>query len=249
MNKWIRIFHPKPLAKFRLLCIPHAGGSASSYQKLSKMIGDDIEVLSIQLPGREDRFKEENIDEMSTLVSCVFKSIKPYLDKPFAIFGHSMGAYIGYELTKLIFRVNKVSPLILYVSAASSPNTPKTKKMHNLSDELLLKELKIFNRTPDSLLHDEKGISYFLSYIRSDFKIVDYYSCHDYKSINCPISVFVGNSDFYVYNYSNWSNYTHKDTCIYSFNGDHFYLQEEENVKMIIEIINRQIHQNYEYIL
>lgn len=248
MNKWIRIYHPKPLAKFRLLCIPHAGGSASSYQKLSKLIGENIEVLSIQLPGREDRFKEENIEEMSILVSCIYKSIEPYLDKPFAIFGHSMGAYIGYELTKLLFRFNKMSPLMLYISAASSPNTPKIKKLHHLSDELLLKELKIYNRTPDFLLHDEKGISYFLSYIRSDFKIVDDYSCYDYKSINSPISVFVGNSDLIVCNYNNWTNYTHKDTYVFPFNGDHFYLQEEENLNMIIKIIKRQLLQNYEHI-
>lgn len=246
MKKWIRIFHPKPQAKFQLLCIPHAGGAASAYRNLSNKIGADIEVLSVQLPGRDDRYKEDTIDNMQPLVSSILLELAEYINKPFAIFGHSMGAYIGYELTKLLFERDKIKPLILYISAASSPDTPKSKLIHKLPDALLLKELKTYTQTPDLLLQDKKAFSYFLSYIRSDFKIVDSYSCNNYNSINCPVSVFIGNEDPHVVNHNNWSKYTNKDLDVYSFKGDHFYLKADGNIKKIIEIINIQMWKNYE---
>ncbi len=98
---------------------------------------------------------------MQPLVSSILLELAEYIDKPFAIFGHSMGAYIGYELTKLLFERDKIKPLILYISAASSPDTPKSKLIHKLPDALLLKELKTYTQTPDLLLQDKKAFSYF----------------------------------------------------------------------------------------
>src|SRR5262245_19608067 len=97
-NPWLTVFRPDPSAKLRLFCLPHAGGAASLYRRWADALPPDIELNAVQLPGRENRFSEPPFVRWRPLVEALADGLASKLDKPFALFGHSMGAMLGYEL-------------------------------------------------------------------------------------------------------------------------------------------------------
>src|SRR5215211_3445687 len=123
-SAWFRCQNPHPQALLRLFCIPHAGGSASAYQAWSNILAPAIEVVSVQLPGRENRYFEPLYHGIEPLVQDLAQAIAPWLDKPFAIFGHSMGALVGFELARHLRRQDLPEPLSLYVAAFRAPHVP-----------------------------------------------------------------------------------------------------------------------------
>ncbi|MGA8518751.1 MAG: alpha/beta fold hydrolase, partial [Pseudonocardiaceae bacterium] len=99
-SSWAHISRPRPAARLRLICLPAAGGGASRYRDWPAHLPDGVEVVSVQLPGRENRFDEQPIDSMDQLVGSLLDGLAGNLIAPFALFGHSMGALIAFELAR-----------------------------------------------------------------------------------------------------------------------------------------------------
>lgn len=99
-SSWIRCFHPKPAARYTLVCFPHAGGSASYYFDLSAALDADIEMLVVQYPGRENRLFEEPAASVAALADGVYQALRTRLPRRPAFFGHSMGGLIGFEVAR-----------------------------------------------------------------------------------------------------------------------------------------------------
>src|SRR5438093_882622 len=95
---WIRRFQPLPDARARLLCLPHAGGSASFFLPVAHALAPDVEVLAVQYPGRQDRRGEDCVDNVPEFADRLLDALAGWLDRPLALFGHSMGALVGFEL-------------------------------------------------------------------------------------------------------------------------------------------------------
>ncbi|HET8840857.1 MAG TPA: thioesterase domain-containing protein, partial [Ktedonobacteraceae bacterium] len=89
---WIAYHQASSQATLRLFCFPYAGGCASIFRTWIGHLPSEVEVCPIQLPGRENRWKETPLTNLSELIQEILQSLPPYLDKPFAFFGHSMGA-------------------------------------------------------------------------------------------------------------------------------------------------------------
>src|SRR5947207_7750544 len=98
---WIRRFHPAPPGTPRLVCLPHAGGSASFYFPVSRALSPAVDVLAVQYPGRQDRRHERCVDNIPELAAQVLAVLRPWLTGPTALFGHSMGASLAFELARL----------------------------------------------------------------------------------------------------------------------------------------------------
>lgn len=98
--EWFRLFSSAPDAAVRLLCLPHAGGSASFYFPVAQALSPSVEVLAVQYPGRQDRRMEPLIDDIHTLADRITEELSAYRDKPLALFGHSMGAVLGFEVAQ-----------------------------------------------------------------------------------------------------------------------------------------------------
>ena len=140
-NTWIAGVD-NPLAKMRLFCFPFAGGSTLTYRAWPRQLSPEIELRPIKLPGREDRFGEACFEAAAPLVRTLASFLLPYLDLPFAFFGHSMGALLAFELTRELRRRGGPQPVCLMVSGRRAPRIPLARELfHTLPDPALIHKL------------------------------------------------------------------------------------------------------------
>src|SRR5262245_7283037 len=116
MKSWLRRYRANPQAAFRLFCFPYAGGSAQVFRYGGIGMSGSVEVLPIQLPGHGDRLMEKPHASITELVEAVSQALMPYLDMPFALFGHSLGAIICYEIARYLRRNGGYTPVHLFAS-------------------------------------------------------------------------------------------------------------------------------------
>lgn len=225
----------------KLFCFAHAGGGASFFKNLANTLKKvDIEVIAIQLPGRENRIKEKPYENLQDIVNSLYNEILSYLKEKqssFYFFGHSMGSLVCYELSLYMFKKKSDLPQHLFLSSFSSPNNQEyTKKYLNNSD--VIAKLRDLNGTPLELLEDKDFLEIFLPAVKADFNIVNSYQEHgEFFQIPIPITVLFGTKDIIsVEDILDWKLYTSKNFSYQIFNGDHFYINKNiENIRKIIK--------------
>jgi medium-chain acyl-[acyl-carrier-protein] hydrolase len=227
VNSWLTRFQANPGAKLRLFCFPYAGGGANIFRNWPDRLPTWVEVWSIELPGRGARYKEAPFMQMSSLIQEIASVILPYLYKPFAFFGHSMGAIVGFELARHLFRQFHRSPEHLFVSGRRAPQIPdQNPPIHLLPEPAFMDELRRLNGTPEEILQDAELMRLFLPALRADFKISETYRYTKTEPLACPISAFGGSLDTEVSaeNLAAWNEHTRSFFKIRMFPGDHFFL-------------------------
>lgn len=120
-SPWVLVPSPRLAARLRLICLPYAGGNASAYRQWQGYLPGDVEILAVQLPGREDRFSEPAIASVDVLVDGLVDGLSTYRDQPFALFEHSMGALIAFELARRL-RTIRLEPVHLFASGFRAPH-------------------------------------------------------------------------------------------------------------------------------
>lgn len=216
-------------SKNKMLCFPYAGGCASFYGKWKNEV-EGIEFCPIQLPGREESFRDEKIYDMETAVEQVLDKIERYVDQNTIFFGHSMGAKIAYEVIReLEKRGKRVRCLI--VSGSGAPDIPPKKIVHNLPEEDLLDELQRLAGTPKELLEDRELLKCFLPMIRADFTLDETYMPVSKVKISCPIVAWGGTKDFDVpkEDLEAWEEFSYGNFQARYFDGNHFFIKDCEN--------------------
>ncbi|MEW2135450.1 alpha/beta fold hydrolase [Streptomyces sp. NPDC005409] len=226
---WIRQFHPAPQARMRLLCLPHAGGSASAYFALSKELAPEVEVLAVQYPGRQERRNEPLLDSIEELRDGVAEAVTPWLDRPIALFGHSMGAVLAYEVARLLCRDGGTPPAHLFVSGRGNPALGVTMPLDELDDRAMIKALDDLGGTDMGLLADEDVLRMVAPAIRSDYRAVRTYRHAPGPLLPCPMTALVGDADAMapVEEVDKWRAYTSADFRLEVFQGGHFYLSNQ----------------------
>lgn len=120
---WLPYGPPDAKARLRFFCLPHAGAGAAAFGEWRGVLGRGVEVLPVELPGRGGRREEQPHQDMDTLVGDLAEGLSPWLDAgPYALFGHSMGALICYELAHHLLRTGRPAPQRLVVSAHRAPD-------------------------------------------------------------------------------------------------------------------------------
>ncbi|WP_187445066.1 thioesterase II family protein [Rossellomorea vietnamensis] len=231
-----------------MFCFSHAGGSSSSYRKwIPYCDKKGIEIIAIQLPGRENRIREKPVDDLNALALMLTKEISHYLDKPYIFFGHSMGGIISYEVSKLLLKGNFKLPKHLFISSTKAPHIkPASKGIYNLSDSELISKLKDLNGTPIELLKNIELMSLFLPAIRADFKIAETYF-REVCMLPIPISVFLGDKDTVkLSSVLKWKEHTTNRFEHRIFKGDHFYLIKYTSE--IIDTISKEFHMDFTHL-
>ena len=238
-NKWAMAFKPNPSARMRLFCVPYAGSGASMYRDWHASVRDDVEVIGIQLPGRENRFSEPALASIDEVVEQLIRVIAGYSDKPFVLFGHSMGALISFELTRALQRLRLPAPRHLFVSGTRAPPRRRTDDpIHQLPDDAFLEKIKRFNGTPKSLLQDEELMTLFMPLLRADFRVAETYQYEERGPIWCPVTVLGGDEDDGVplEHLSAWSTVCRSSCDEHVFRGDHFFIHNHKAA--IIDLVN-----------
>lgn len=230
-NPWLRISHPKPHARLRLFCFPYAGGAASLYRTWPQYLPADIELCAVQLPGRENRIRERPFPNLVELVGALLPNLSPYLDKPFALFGHSMGSLIAYEVAQQLHKYGQ-PPTHLLVSGRRAPMLPEPEALlHTLpSDEAFLTELqRRYNNLPAIIFEDAEVRELFVPLLRADFTLLETYQYTTKKALPCPLVALGGEADPHAIRaeLQAWQALTQTDFALHLFPGGHFYLNEQ----------------------
>nr|WP_236700637.1 alpha/beta fold hydrolase [Allosalinactinospora lopnorensis] len=173
---WLRSFHPSPDAETRLICLPHAVGSASSFFWLSHALSPEIEVLSVQYPGRQDRHREHPIGDIHELADRVLGALEGSLDRPFAFFGHSMGALIAFETALRLAQRAGRRPLRLFASSRSAPSRRGGEVLDFDDDASLIARLRKLGGTNEQFLADPELLATVLPVARADYRAVETYA-------------------------------------------------------------------------
>ena len=229
-SAWVRPPQPRPQASLRLFCFPYAGGGASIYRLWPEALPAQIEVCPVQLPGREDRMAEAPITRLVPLVQTLAQFLRPYLDIPFAFFGHSLGALISFELTRQLRRQTDLGPTRLFVAACPAPQLSNpSPPIHQLPEAAFVAELRRLSGTPELVLQNPDMLDLFLPLLRADFELYETYTYLAEEPFDCPLSAFGGLQDRRV-NRSElaaWRDHTVGDFSLRMFPGNHFFLESD----------------------
>ncbi|MFI1285896.1 thioesterase II family protein [Streptomyces sp. NPDC020858] len=222
---WLRRFHPAPDAGVRLVCFPHAGGSATFYFPVSGALSRSMEVLAVQYPGRQDRHGEPCVSDIGELADRVVEELLSLDTKPLALFGHSMGATVAYEVARRL-EGKGIKPLRLFVSGRRAPSRTRDENVHQRDDTGLIAELKRLGGTNTQSLDDPDVLRMILPAVRSDYKAVESYRHLPGPPLGCPVVALTGDDDPRVTldEAKAWSEHTVGGFELKVYEGGHFYL-------------------------
>lgn len=224
---WFASTGRRPQAPVQLFCLPYAGGGASAFRHWREAIGDDVEVQPVQLPGRETRIMEDP----EFTVEQVTEAIAARADRPYAIYGHSMGGRLGFEVVRELRRTGRPLPARLYVGASRAPHITDSRHFDGLSrvdDDELLRRLRAGGGLPAEVLDYPELIELMLPVLRADFRRVDGYRFTPAEPLPVPIVVFSGRTDSAVPREQclAWQQHTSAGFALHDIDGGHFFLHE-----------------------
>jgi surfactin synthase thioesterase subunit len=230
--------------KFKLFCLPYAGGSSAVFNKWRQYLDKRIEMHAVELAGRGRRIYDPLYDSIEEAVDDVYNIVKGLLDEtPYAIFGHSMGGIIAYELAQKISTLKQPPPDHIFFSGRGAPHVPRNnnKMFHKMPEKEFKKEIIDLGGTPKEFFDHPELIDVLLPTLRSDFKIAETYEkSKDIKPLNCDITVFIGKEeDVKAEQMHGWKEHTNKICTIHYFEGEHFFINEK--MEKIVKIINNQL--------
>lgn len=241
-NAYVTCPHPNPQAALRLFCFPYAGGSSGVFRTWFSNLPTTIEVCPVELPGRGTQIRLSAIAQLEPLLDILAPALLPYLDKPFAFFGHSMGGLISFEVVRLLRKKYTITPAHLFISAHRAPQIPDFKPpIHALSEPAFKEELRRLNGTPQAVLDNAELMELFLPTLRADFKILETYIYTHESPLECPITVFGGLQDVEVSrdHLLAWQAQTLACFSLQMLAGDHFFIHS--NQQLLLEHIGLKL--------
>jgi surfactin synthase thioesterase subunit len=225
---WIRRFHPVTAPGIRLACFPHIGGSASFYWPISAALAPEVEVLAIQYPGHQDRPGEEPLTDIYRIADQAFEALRPVLGEQMALFGHSMGALVAFEVARRMEWVLGATPAVLVASGMWAPSRQREGEIDSSNHSELLAHLRQLKGTDPALLEDGELMARFTGTLLIDYLATESYRCGSGVKVGCPVTVFVGDRDPHVSvgAAQAWNGHTTGGFDLQVFGGDHFYLSD-----------------------
>jgi surfactin synthase thioesterase subunit len=226
-NPWIAAGAAPEGGEIRLLCFAHAGGGSSLFSAWRAAIGPRVRVLPVLLPGREARLREEPFRRMEDLIDPLVSGLWELTEEPVAIFGHSLGSIVGYEVGRVLTARGR-PPRALLVSGRRAPHLPaRLPDAHGLDEPGFLDALRGLGGTPEELLGDRSLLASFLPTLRADFELNETYLPLPGPPLPCDIVGFGGTDDPQMTpsELAAWGEVTTGDFRYHLFDGNHFYLQ------------------------
>jgi surfactin synthase thioesterase subunit len=226
-SPWLLRFTTAALGAPRVICLPHAGSGASAFRNLTHGFFADMEMLVIQYPGRETRLGTPPIGDLNRMAEQIADAVRPFLDRPTMLFGHSMGAKIAYELVRKLRELESPLPERLIVSCSPAPHRAGAiDPAYKGSDDEFLSYLRQLGGIPEELLEVDEMIELMLPVLRADFELLDRYRPPaDDGTLSCPITAIFSPEDETVTpaDVAMWEELTNLPFQLHSVSGGHFY--------------------------
>lgn len=247
-DPWLRLSQIMPQAEYNLICLPFAGGFAEYFLPWRNHLGTRVQLCPIQLPGRSYRWQEPVITEIDSLLEAFIPQIEGLIsEKPYVIFGHSMGGYIAYQLCKTLAKRQLPLPGLLVVSSVPAPQHWTSRKLLSELSEIEFSQffLKLGGIQPELLKH-ESFIKMQMSLLRNDIALCESCKYTQPAQFTFPMLALGGSEDEYVSmpSMAAWAAETTADFAIHSLAGNHFYLNH--HLPLIFELIKKRMTINVE---
>lgn len=230
-DDWLRRYHPGEPGTPRLVCFPHAGGTANYWHPLSAALRGRVEVTAVQYPGRQDRCGQPPVGDLHELADRAAAALLPsWLPEPPALLGHSMGAVLAYETARRLADATGRGPRLLVVSGRRAPHVVRAESgLHEASDDELVDHLASLGGTLEAVLADPELRALFLPPLRADYRAVETYRHRPGPPLACPVTVLIGESDPQVTpdEAVAWSVHTTGPLEVRGYPGGHFFLAEQ----------------------
>lgn len=227
MTAWSVCFKPSPAARLNLVCFSYAGGGPNTYRTFPAHLPPEIEVHAVQLPGRAARLTEPTLSSIDTIADAVVPALAPLWTRPFAFFGHSMGAVVAFEVAR---RMRAKGPVHLFASARVAPHRPHPRApIHALPDRAFVDALRAMQGTPEEVLRDPELMALVAPALRADFKAIESYRCMSAEPLSCRISAFGGDADpdVTVDDLLAWQDHARDLVLVETVSGGHFYIDRD----------------------
>ncbi|MGH3613344.1 MAG: thioesterase II family protein [Pseudonocardia sp.] len=227
-GRWFSPQHQLEHPGLRLFAFSYAGGGASVFRSWAKRLPPGVELWTAHLPGREQRSDEPPFLRMESLVDALKASLEPHQDRPYAFFGHSMGALVAFALTRRLRQANRPLPRHLFLAGFRAPQLPNPNiKIHHMPDEVIKTVLRK-DGTPQAVLDDQELMDAFLPTLRADLECCDTYRYTDEPPLDVPMSVFGGDQDVRVgrRDLEQWRSQTRAEFELAMFPGSHFFIHQ-----------------------
>ena len=229
-------------SRISLFCFPYAGSSAQIFRDWQQELPNEIAVNAVHLPGRGKRVQEKPYTELLALAEVLAAELSPQVDKPYALFGHSVGATIAFEVVRALRRRGLPLPLHLFVSGCRAPQLSHTRnRSYDLPTADLIGSLRKLNGTPLEILESPEIMEFYLPIIRADLQMIQTYSHSVEAPLSCPISAFGGWQDLEEppEMISSWCEQTTSSFRRQMFDGEHFFLHSEHD--HLLQAISQQL--------
>lgn len=227
-----------------LLCLPYAGGSEFIYNKWKCHLDKSINLYAIQLKGRGKRFNEAFYESLVEAVDDIFNNIKDKIyDNDYALYGHSMGSLLAYELYYKIISMKFRKPKHIFFSGYKAPCIIREREYtYTLPDDEFTKEVMRLGGTPQEVMNNKELLQIFLPIIRSDFRMLETYNYEKKEEkIECDVSILNGKQDsINLEEILAWKNHVCRGFKVFNFEGNHFFINN--NVANITSIINTTLN-------
>jgi surfactin synthase thioesterase subunit len=224
IGRWLP-FGAGGVPRVRLLCLPHAGAGASVYRSWGAVLPDRIAVCPVQLPGRESRLLEAPYQQIRPLVRDLVAAFADLLAEPYALYGHSLGAIVAFELAREARARGLAAPVHLFVSGRHAPHLPDLHPpMRDLPLDQLAEALRAFGGTPDSVLADLGLMETMAPLLRADSSVNETNAYVEQPPLDVPVTAFAATSDVRasIDQVSAWEEQTTKGFRMYMLPGGHF---------------------------
>lgn len=233
-SRWFWKPRLSPSARLRLFCLPYAGGAGSLFREWFDLVPADIDLCPIQLPGREGRFTEPAIDDPRALVDALHQAIRPWLDRPFVLFGYSMGALVAHALAQHLQDTDGPLPQRLVLAACSSPDHPTSVDPDALSDAGFTHHVRALGGTPAAVFEHADLLELLLPLLKADFRLVRRLReaasrRADGPRLSCPVTALAAHQDAHAtpQQVTGWACSTEGVFRLHSVDGGHFAIWQQ----------------------
>lgn len=223
----------------QLLCFPYAGASASVYLRWRRLAPSGLDIVPVEFPGHGQRWSEALTTNMNELISDLVARYQPA--RPFALFGHSLGALVAFEYARAVERSSSKKPIFLFASGSHAPHAGREESADALSDAALRSDLVEFAGTPAEALANAELMQLVLPVLRADYQLAMSYQASPHAMIPCPIHAIGGRDDKVDQSaLQAWQRHTRQPLKVTQLPGGHFYLRQRE--RDLLTTIESSLH-------